>query len=339
MSQLMSIRNFGITSDIFPPVTSNPNANGFKEIGIGQPLLIRLHTVHVGDLRNGVRNKKQSVLVTSVIKDDITYGIEPRAVHQIFPSVQDRETLHPRASNEGTELVYYSPAFDGGRLKFDIEVKADRFRQEHIDDIGNGLSTAAGLPVFAPYAPFMLVGSQLLKVAGNVINKAIERVPLLTYSFNISDNIAGISDSEPGFLFGTHTDMLAEFKGYKIEEDPIQKGNVILTRNGQRYNGDVPYIILSVDGTKTLKYENFKATAASATLLKRFYGISQTTTLEDIEDMMKIYNDFVYLEKYKQIEKQINKTEDKALKSELETLKEAYRKNIKNEDLLKTLKL
>lgn len=318
--------------------TKKPPINPFEPIGIGRPLVIRFHTLHVGDLKNGIWNKKQAVLVTSVIKDDVTYEVPPRGIHQIFNNIKDRQTLYPKASNEGTELIYYSKAFDSGRLKFDIEVKADRFNQDVVDDISNTLGQAAGLPVFAPYAPFILAGSQLLKVGGDIINKVIEKIPLLSFPFDISENIGGIRDTTSGYLIGGNPDELYKLKGYKIVQDKMAKGNVYLAKNGRKFKGDIPYIIISIDGRSNQRYDNFKATIASASILKKFYGISENTNVDNIQTMLGLYSDYNYLNKIRDTEKQIKKTKDKKESEGLKKLLEAYKANIKNEDMQNIIK-
>ncbi|MEM9822164.1 MAG: hypothetical protein AAF985_13870 [Bacteroidota bacterium] len=317
--------------------TQKPPVNPFEPIGVGKPLVIRFHTLHVGDLKNGIFNNKQAVLVTSVIKDDVTYEVPPRGVHQIFNHIKDRQTLYPTAANEGTELIYYSKAFDSGRLKFDIEVKADRFNQDVIDDISNTLGSAAGLPVFAPYAPFILAGSQLLKVGGDIINKAIDKVPLLSFPFDISDDIGGIRDTTSGYLIGGNPDELYLFKGYKIVEDKNSKGNVYLAKNGRKYTGNIPYIIVSIDGRSHQRYDNFKATIASASILKKFYGVSQNTNVDNVQTMLTLYNDYQYINKVRDTEKQMDNTTDKDELDRLNKLLDAYKANIQNEDMQKVI--
>lgn len=108
------------------------------------------------------------------------------------------ETLYPKASGEETELIYCFNTFDINRLKVDIEVKADRFNQDIVDDISHTLGTAVQLPVFVLYAPFV-IGGELLETSGDVINKAIEKIPFLSFPFNISFNISGVKETKSGY--------------------------------------------------------------------------------------------------------------------------------------------
>lgn len=339
MNTIINTENLGITSpkslinrQKITSVDSN-DANPFEPIGIGKPLVIRFHTLHVGELNNGLLNKKQAILVTSVIKDDITYDVPPRGVHQIYTKIRDRQILYPSAANEGTELVYYSKAFDNGKLKFSIEVKADRFNEGIVEDVSNVLGLTSGLPVFAPYAPFILAGSQLIKIGGDIVNKAIDKIPFLSYEFDISENIGGIPNSKSGWLIGGNKEQLSNFKGYEIVYDENAIGNVYLARSAKKYTGDIPYVLLSIDGRSNQRYNNFRATIASASVLKKFYGISETTQVENIQNMINLYNDYTYVKKIKDNEKLIQKTKDEKEKENLNKLLEAYKSNINNEDL------
>jgi len=310
----------------------------YLPIGLGKPLIIRLHTIHVGDLKNGLRNKKQSVIVTSMIKDDITYNIPPRGVHQIYQSVKDRYTLFPQAGNEGTELIYYSPALDSNKLLLDIEIKANRIKSEIIDEIENGLISASGVPVFSPYGSFILAGGKMIKIAGNILNKFMDREPLLKYSFDIRNEIGGMTNSTSGIRIGTNFETREEFRNYKCIHDANNDGKLILAKNGIRYDGDVPYVILSVDGRNSEKYKDFKATIITAAKLKKYYGISDSTNISEEVELFKISNDYNYLKKIIELKSKMKNEENVEKIENINQFIETYTKNISSTHLLQLLK-
>jgi hypothetical protein len=320
-------------------LTESPavGATKFRPIGIGKPLVIRLHTVYVGDLKTGIFNKNQDVLVTSVIKDDITYDVPPFGVHQIFDKSKDKELLYPKAINEGTELIYYTKAFDLNRLLFNIEVKADKFDQDGVDGISKALAGASGLPVFMAYAPYMLVGSQLLKIGGEIANKiAGGAKSILSFTYNISQDVGGLRNTKEGFKIGIDPKHVDKMAGYEIAENPLAENIFYLAKNGKKYDGEIPYVIISLDGADVSRYDNFKATIASASLLKKFYGKSDTTLVDDVQKMISVYNDFNYIDKIGKLNKELKKTTEPEKRKELEELLNAYKKNIVNKDVFKT---
>ena len=336
MYQFFAPEKFGIRQAIQANFLANSEMNEFTDLGIGKPLVVRFHTLHVGDLKNGWFNNRQSILITSLIKDDITYGIPSRGVHQVYTKAKDRQTLHPEAIHEGTELIYYSDAFDSGKLKFTIEVQADRFNQEIMDTIGDSLGHASGLPVFAPYAPYLLAGNHLLKAAGNIVNRIMEKIPMVSYSFDVENDLGGSFDTKAGFLIGGNEDELSLLSDQEIMIDS-RTGKVFLGRGGQKYKGDIPYVIISLDGKANIRYKNFKATIASAALLKKFHGLSSETFAGDVQDILLVYNDYSYIQKIKDARDLIGVTNDPQKREDLEKLIEAYKRNVQNKQILKML--
>lgn len=342
MNKLFSIEELGINyvapqdikADGFVPAFQ---PTPFKPIGIGLPLLVRLHTVYVGNLSNTIFNTKQSILVNSMVKDDVTYEAASRAVNQIFKPVKDRTLLYMRASNQGSEILYYTKAYDNSRLLVEVEVKADKFNQDLFNNISNGLNNASGLPIFIPYASYMLVGGQLFKIAGEFFNKIMEKVPVLNYPFAITNDIGGLINTEPGFLIGGNPDELVHFKGYDITHDVTSPGNVYLSKDGIPYQGDIPYIILSLDGNTHAAYDKFKPTMATAAIMKKYYGVSEKSNMDVLQDMVSLYNDYTYLKKTKTLATQMEGVTDESEKEKMQKLLDAYKSNITNDDIKKLL--
>ena len=346
MNKLLKIEELGISSRVnvlYALADTNDQGekkdkpNAFKAIGVGEPLVLRFHTLHVGDLKTGILRKTQSVLVSSLIKDDVTYEVPARCVHQVFKNIKDRQTLYPKASNEGTELIYYTKAFDAGKLKVEIEVKADRFKKESMDELSGFLASSAGLPIFTPYAGLALVGSKLIKVGGDIVKKIIGNKSILSFPFDVADDIGGIDNTDSGFLIGGNVEQMSAFKGYHIDHDPYSTGNVYLAKDGIKYSGDIPYIIISLDGRKVDRYEGFKATIASAGLIQQFYNSTQTTNLDNIQSILGIYNDYSYIKKYHSASKKIEASKDEIEVAKLKKLLAAYKENIVDEALKKQL--
>jgi len=306
----------------------------FKPIGIGKPLLIRLHSSYIGDLKTSLFKKKQDILISCTISDDITSEIPAMAVHQLIPNRKDRDLIYPSSRNEGTELIYYSRALDGGKLNINLEIKADRFDKSITEGISNGLSNAAGIPVFLPIAPFLIAGSKIFSIGGSIANKLSEKTPLLSYDFSIVRNVAGLYDTNSGFLVGGIQHELEEFEGYSITRNKADQNKLELSKNGTPYNGDFPYIIISIDGKPNVKYDDFKAQIASTSMMNTFYGKDENSLNENLKEIMEIYNDYKYVKKIDSLKDKLksdNISEDE--KKQIESLKDAYNENIINKDL------
>ncbi|TMU57457.1 hypothetical protein [Flagellimonas algicola] len=92
-------------------------------------------------------NSNQDILVTSAIKDDVTFDAAPRAIHQIYRRKDKRETLSPSSLNEATPILYYSKAFDSELLRITVEIKADRFPEKAFNTVSNSLRAAGGITI------------------------------------------------------------------------------------------------------------------------------------------------------------------------------------------------
>jgi len=342
MNKLFSIEELGINyvapqdikaDGIVPSFQPTP----FKPIGIGLPLLIRLHTVYVGDLSTNIFTNKLSILVSSMVKDDVTYDAASRAVNQIFKPVKDKTRLYMRASNQGSEILYYTKAYDNSRLLVEVEVKADKFNQDLFNNISNGLNNASGLPIFIPYASYMFVGGQLFKIAGEFFNKIMEKVPVLNFPFTITNDVGGLIDTTSRFLIGGNPNELQHFNGYDITHDDTSPGNVYLSKDGVAYQGDIPYIILSLDGNSHDAYDKFKPTMATAAIMKKYYGVSEKSNMDVLQDMVTLYNDYTYLKKSKNLATQIEGVTDASEREKMKKLLDAYKSNISNDDIKKLL--
>ncbi len=331
---LHELSSLGIKSELPTKLFQQNETTPFQEIGIGKPLLIRFHSVYLGNLKKGLFNSKKDIIVCSHIKDDTTYNVAPKAVHQIYRKKDQREILYPSADNEGTALIYYSKAFDKDLLRITIELKSDKFPERAFNDISNALSVAGGIPIFSGFSSFLIAGGQILKSASGLLNKAIEGNPFLKFNTKIVDGIGGFKNTKPGFRVATNSNQASEFNGYTIEEVNEASNDFVLKKDGKIYDGGVPYMILSFDGNEVSAYEDFTPTLASAAILKKFYGINENSSIDEMKTMIEAYSDFTYIEKIKKSEKELINADDER-KGELNELIQAYKKNITNLEIYK----
>ena len=65
------------------------------------------------------------------------------------------------------------------------------------------------------------------------------------------------------------------------------------------YDGEYPYVIISLDGREVDEYKMFSPTAATAAQLDKFYNINDGSSqpLGTIVDALKLYNDMKFREK------------------------------------------
>lgn len=330
MNRLISIEKLGIGVS---SAERTSDATSFKPIGVGKPLLVRFHTLYPGKLDKGLLSGgKKSILITSMIKDDITFDIPPKNMHQIFRDVEGGKTLQATGRNQGSEIIYYSRALDETKLNLSIEVKLDKFNEKLLKDISKLMTKTAGMPILAGAAPYVVIGSKIISVGADLINNINNKEPLLSYELNIVDDIAGLKDTKADWLIGVDDENKEDFKGYEVVVD--EKNRAYLAKDGKEYKGEHPYMLCTLDGKKEKKYDGYKAMRASSSVLEQFYGVKDEKNIEIIGNMFSIYNDYEYVKKIRALEKPADDASEED-KNNYITLLEAYKANIMNEDILR----
>jgi hypothetical protein len=74
---------------------------------------------------------------------------------------------------------------------------------------------------------------------------------------------------------------------------------VLRDGNGEAYSGELPYVVISLDGTEHEEFEEWSATAASAALLERFFTSDEliSEALKVVSEGMVLFNDMTYRRK------------------------------------------
>jgi hypothetical protein len=110
----------------------------------------------------------------------------------------------------------------------------------------------------------------------------------------------------------------------------------LLDADGKPYDGDFPYIVISLDGQEVKEYEQFTPTAASAALLDKFLGIKEgkTTMMENALEGLKLYSDYRFRKQAEDVQKELQKIKpsDPAYDKKNKEL-EALKANILHEEL------
>ena len=113
--------------------------------------------------------------MTSAVKDVFTtFNAAPRAINMVRRRVTPGTSITGvDATENGTPLVYYSPAVTTVSTTATIEMTFDDYPDELVSRIGNAISTAGGIPLFGPYGPVMIgVGLAIKLVSTSSIRSA-----------------------------------------------------------------------------------------------------------------------------------------------------------------------
>src|SRR5277367_2030393 len=223
--------------------TASASARGFVQISIGQPLSIVLRQVYTGRFpQKHLLSNSKPMLLTTALKDITTTSAAVRAVNIVKDKVQPGNTFSgPAASAEGTSLVYYSPAVASPLITVTVELIFQDLDPQIFDRASQLFGSLGGIPIFMPASGYLMGASTILKLAGNIGQALLDGQPVLSESMQIDFSFGGGSIPVPGFwVFTANPIDLSAFKF-----DPI---NGLIDSGGKPYNGDEPYVVLSVDG-------------------------------------------------------------------------------------------
>jgi hypothetical protein len=314
-------------------------ANPYQGIGVGKPLTIVVESIYVGDYPDAMPwvpyVDRGDVLVTSAHKAFESFDAAPRAVHLLQEKAKRRTFLRAKATHQGSQLVFYSPAVTEMSILFSIELSVDRdFNSQIGEALAKAVTVAGAMPVFAPAAPYLVAAGIAIPIATRAVNMLAS--PQTFFGENVELNFTrpGVELAQPGALVLHAGGGDAAFDGsYKLGP-----GFVLRDEKGAPYDGPLPYAVISLDGTERPELEGWSATAASAVLLERFFSSDEliSKALEVVTDGMTLYNDMTYREKAAAaLDK--SKVLKGAEKKKQQELYEAYLKNIQTKALRDTV--
>lgn len=306
-------------------------------IGIGKPLSIEILCVYTGDAPNKLFGGKKDLLVVSGVRATNTHDESPRAINQLVKKVEDNQYIQPSAFEQGSPIIYYTPAVDVSTILCSLEMVADTFSEETFDSISNLFSKAASIPVFFTSSFYLLAGSSIIKMAGELGKALFESKAFM------KDNIPFYFDSPDMPLANARAAIVYNDKDEYLFKDFIpgfvktggENRKALVNKNtGAEYRGKAPYILLSIDGRdRNQELNEFSPKIAAAAILEKFYGTDiETKSTEIIEDAMMLYNDLTYNKKAAKLQKDMKamNTNSNEYKKAKELL-DAYKKNIQNE--------
>jgi hypothetical protein len=318
----------------FLGLTSEPAAE-FSGIGSGRPLSIEIRHVYTGrEPRSDWANwGDKDMLITSSLKSITDYPAAVRAVNLFRTDVAKYSNVRRASASEpGTPLVYYSPASTVGSLVVTIEVFFDNFPDDAVTAFGDMLKNAAGIPVFATAGVFLVGGSIVAGILAKLGKAIFDGTPIFRETEEVIFFSPGQKPSVAGLALLV-PDAFAERirAAYKLSDD----GVLVDKLSGERYQGDAPYVVLSLDGTIRPELEKFQATKISAELLDRFAssksGIS--AGMDALVDGSQAYSDLSFRRRADALRDRLKgdpSSEDyKAAKAQWD----AYVKNIRNAEL------
>ncbi|HEV7689398.1 MAG TPA: hypothetical protein VGO52_01175 [Hyphomonadaceae bacterium] len=296
----------------------------FVDIQFGKPLTVEIRYVYPGRFpKPGLFDKSKDLLVTSAMKSIASFNKAPRAVNFLVKDVVAREGHGMvAATDDGTPLVFYSPAVDMYNSVLTLEFGFRDFDPAVFKFLSDALKSAAGVPIFATSSFQLTFASSVVTLAGDVGKAIFEKPPTFKASEPIQFLRPGSSVSRAGFRLVTQTEAdYAVLKAYEVHES-----GKLIDKNGAAYQGDIPYMVISMDGRANDSYKDFTPTAASAALLEDYFAIREQGVAElgALKRALELYNDY---RQHKRVEEL-----DEAEKAITDKTSDAYKENRKQRD-------
>lgn len=309
----------------------------FSPIGPGKPLTILISEVYTGKYPDaGILGSKKDLLVTSAVKSIASFDAKPRAINFLKDKIKPKSRiLRPGATEQGTPIVFYSPALMENSLTLDLSIVFDQFPKEAFTMVGKAFESAAGIPIFITASFYLLAAGAISKLVGMAGESLFDGKPCFSASEPLNIYWPGTVPLQPGYAVitdGNADRMSEDFR----ENYQLNHMGQVVDKTGKKYDGEIPYIVLSIDGTEHEELANFAPTAASTAVLSKFYGVKdgQSQPIDMLVDAVKVYNDLRFREDINRLEREMDKTQDSIKIEALQKKRDAIAKNILT-DLMK----
>ncbi|WP_448670439.1 hypothetical protein [Pseudoxanthomonas mexicana] len=299
------LARIGSADALDAPVALNINGDGakqklviepgveeeFTEIGIGKPLAIWITSAYAGTLPpKGFR--KKGCLVTSAVKSWNYQNAKPRALNAIKKSIDKNKEIEFSATEPGTRIAFYSPSLVDEQLEVTIEMAFDDIDEDFYSAIGDILTSAGSLPVFASTSTYLLAAGALFKIGGKIANGLKDNEAEFSATSSLNFDNAG-DKVKAGYRLITRNSVDKQ----TLEALTIKNGKLVEKASPNTpYSGDIPHVVVAIDGARKQSLKDFAAQAASANLLQRFYNIRENgqTQADSLIEALKLFNDARY---------------------------------------------
>jgi hypothetical protein len=275
-----------------PPPTAAPTE--FPPIGYGKPLTILIRHVYTGSQPdNGFFSSDADVAVVSGVRNYEVFNASTRALNIVAQNLSPHAHItRPETFTEGSIVVSYSPAIMTDSLTISLELAVATFPQAFVNALSSAFTSLAGIPLLLPYAGYLLGAGQLFKLAGNVGHALFDGVKFAV-SDSIDFDLPGAIPASADFRVLTSDNFRNEAQGLQYHE-----GKGLVDASNAPYEGDEPYIVLSLDGKQRDNLKSFVPSVASAAILQRFFQAQSggQVAIDTMVQGLTLASDFKYRE-------------------------------------------
>jgi hypothetical protein len=300
-----------------------------EPIGYGKPLTIMIRDVYTGEYpHKGLFGGDGDVAVVSGVKNFDTFNASTRALNFLANDQQSHSHLRRApAFSQGSALVAYSPGIMTDSLTVSFELAVATFPEEFVHSLSTAFSTLAGIPLLLPYAGYLLGAGTLFKIAGNAGHALFDGVKF-SVTGSIDFAVAGSAPTSAGFLIlaGSNFDTT----GFQYRDSVG-----LIDASGNKYSGDNPYVVISVDGRPRDDLKTFTPTAASSAILQQFFQIQEGSqiAIESVVQGLQLASDLKYRQLTLSLKAKLGTETDPAKKQLIQSQLDAALNNIGSDAL------
>lgn len=305
----------------------------FADIGMGLPLTILINHIYTGRFPHKILGAQADLLLTSSLKNITAYDAASRAVNFLHPNIKRNTHFdRPPATEKGTPLVTYFPAVTSPSMTLTLDLVFHRFPDELLKKVASTFSTAAGIPLFIPASAYLLAASQLINIVAITGHGLFDGKADFSPTVSLDFAVPGSDVPQAGFWF------LVE-RGFDTTPFKFVQGTGLVDKStGNIYDGDVPYIVISLDGTKQEMYSKFAATVVDSAIAARYLNVQDATSvaLDALQSIGGVISDYEYRKQADVKKKEIERAGGPATEDgkKLQKQYDAIVANIKDEALL-----
>lgn len=302
----------------------------FVPVGIGKPLTIQIRHVYTGKFpKRRAFGGSNDVAVLSGVKDYSVFAATTRALNFIQRDHTAQKSIKtPAAFVDGTTIVAYFPAVTTESLTVSFELAVDDFPQELVDKVGVAFQSLAGIPLLLPHAGYLLAAGEVIKLAGRIGNGIYDGKPEFEITELLSFDSPGELVVDADFRLVTHSETL------RLEYEYDSRRGMVNRKTQTVYDGDEPYLVISLDGRERPDLADFATTAASASVLKQFFNLGEDvrTPIDTVVEGIKLMSDMRFRTKAMELAKAMERLpEDSPDRAGLQRRYDALVKNIVND--------
>lgn len=321
----------------------------FTPIGPSKPLALKIRSIYPGPRDHG------SMLVASSVRNPSLFDAEPLAMHYVFDHLRGGQLARPRPDQDGSNVIFYSPAVLDASLDISLRFAFDDFDAGRYNKWLEVFAKAAGLPAFAVGLSAGLGGAALaqgvLYAAEKTLNLGIDLFDarrdasndwFSTWTLNLSDE--GLNRAKAGWLVFVADNPEPDVLGRnQLTRDGLYQINADDGTLRRRQDPsqiailDEPYVVATLSGKEDPALKAWTRAAVSAAVADRFLAAGRDS-VSGIGDLLEVYNDVVMARKINEVDQELDDADTDALKAELSEQRKALLKNVLDASLRKALK-